>query len=80
MKIDPQLAGLTLGVWKSHIGRVIKIFSDISDEELKQEICPGRNRLIYLLGHLTAVNDALSPLFGLGDQLHSSSTIHAKIS
>ena len=44
MKIDQQLVGLTLGVWKSDIGRVTKIFSDISDEELKQEICPGRKR------------------------------------
>ena len=29
-----------------------------------------QNRLIYLLGHLTAVNDALFPLFGLGEQLY----------
>ena len=62
MNIDQQLVDLTLGVWKSDIGRATKFFSDISDEELLREICPGRNRLIYLLGHLTAVNDALFPL------------------
>jgi hypothetical protein len=70
VNIDQQLVDLTLGVWKSDIGRATKIFSDISDEELLREIGPGRNRLIYLLGHLTAVNDALFPLFGLGQQFY----------
>jgi len=70
VSIDRQLVDLTLGVWKSDIGRATKFFSDISDEELQREICPGRNRLIYLLGHLTAVNDALFPLFGFGGRLY----------
>ncbi len=70
MTLDQQLIDLTLGVWKADIGRVTKSFSDISEEELLREICPRRNRLIYLLGHLTAVNDALFPLFGLGEPLY----------
>jgi len=70
VNIDQQLVDLTLSVWKSDVGRATKFFSDISDEELLREICPGRNRLIYLLGHLTAVNDALFPLFGFGDRLY----------
>jgi hypothetical protein len=70
VNIDQQLVDLTLGVWKSDIGRATTFFSDISDEELLWEICPGRNRLIYLLGHLTAVNDGLFPLFGFGERLY----------
>ena len=70
MNIDQQLIELTLGIWKSDINRVTKFFSDLSDEELLREICPGRNRLIYLLGHLTAVNDALFPLLGFGERLY----------
>jgi hypothetical protein len=67
VNIDQQLVDLTLSVWKSDVGRVTKFFRDLSDEELQREICPGKNRLIYLLGHLTAVHDALFPLFGLGE-------------
>jgi hypothetical protein len=70
VNIDQQLVDLALAIWKSDIGRATKFFSDISDEELLREICPGRNSFVYLLGHLTAVNDALFPLFGLGEPLY----------
>jgi hypothetical protein len=39
-------------------------------EQLEQEVAPGKNRLIYLWGHLAAVNDALLPLLGIGERLH----------
>ena len=34
-----------------------------------KEIAPGRNRAIYLFGHLIAVNDGMIPLMGLGEKL-----------
>ena len=33
-------------------------------------MAPGRNRAIYLIGHLAAVADAMLPLLGLGDKLY----------
>lgn len=39
-----------------------KIFDNLSDEELLHEVAPGRNRGIYLLGHLTVVHDLMLPL------------------
>jgi uncharacterized damage-inducible protein DinB len=33
-------------------------------------VAPGRNRIIYLLGHLTAIHDAMFPILGLGERLH----------
>ena len=30
----------------------------------------GRNRVFYLLGHLTAMHDRMFPLLGLGERLH----------
>jgi hypothetical protein len=41
----------------------------LSDEQLEHEIAPGRNRGIYLLGHLAAVHDAMIPLLGMGDKM-----------
>ena len=39
-------------------------------QELLQEVAPGKNRLIYLWCHLTAVHDAMLPLLGFGKRLH----------
>jgi hypothetical protein len=57
-------------VWKAQIDRADKLFGALSSEEVLREIAPGRNRLLYLWGHLTAVHDAMLPLLGLGERLH----------
>src|ERR1700735_2269351 len=56
--------------WKLTIGRADKIFSPLTADQLQQQIAPGKNRLIYLLGHLTAVHDRMLPLLDLGPRLH----------
>ena len=61
---------MALDPWNTHIARADKLFNDLSDEQLKEEVAPGRNSGIYLLGHLTAVHDALFPLLGLGEKLY----------
>jgi len=35
-----------------------------------KEIAPGKNRLVYLWGHLAATHDAMLPMLGLGERLH----------
>ena len=66
MTNDRRLIDGALRTWKVNEERVDKFFRTLSENELQQEIMPGRNRLIYLWGHIVAVNDALSPLLGLG--------------
>jgi hypothetical protein len=61
---------LGLKVWKAQIERADKLFGSLSSEEILREIAPGKNRLVYLWGHLTAVHDAMLPLLGLGERLH----------
>lgn len=60
----------TLAAWDSVVGMLKKKFLSIPDEEMYQEIAPGRNRVIYLLGHLTAVNDWMLPTLGFGERLY----------
>ena len=48
--------------WQKQLIATNSIFDNLSDEELMQEVAPGRNRAIYLLGHLTAVHDRMLPL------------------
>ena len=61
---------VALNGWRGNIERADKMFSSLSDQEALQEIVPGKNRLIYLWGHLTATHDAMLPLLGLGQRLH----------
>jgi hypothetical protein len=56
--------------WKSTIERADRIFSPLNEEQLQKEVAPGKNRLIYLWGHLTAVHDRMLPLLSLGERLH----------
>jgi hypothetical protein len=46
------------------------LLEKISDEKLQNEISPGRNRGIYLLGHLAAVHDMMIPLLNLGNRFY----------
>ncbi len=54
--------------WNALLKNFDSILHTISDEQLQQEIAPGRNRGIYLLGHLIAVHDDMLPLLNLGER------------
>jgi hypothetical protein len=70
MSTETSLIDSALRNWKQNFDRTNKFFAGLSKEQLLQVIAPGKNRLIYLWGHLTAVNDALLPLLGFGERLH----------
>jgi len=55
---------MVLDAWHSKTGQLDKLLSELSDEQLLKEVSPGRNRGIYLLGHLTALADSIFPLLG----------------
>jgi hypothetical protein len=63
-------ARTVLNSWKLSLDRLNKMFDGFSDDELQQEIAPGKNRIFYLMGHLVAVHDRMFPLLGLGERLH----------
>ncbi len=67
---EGSYVALGLKVWKAQIDRADKLFGSLSSEEVLREIAPGRNRLLYLWGHLTAIHDAMLPLLGLRERLH----------
>jgi uncharacterized damage-inducible protein DinB len=68
---NEEILGVTvLNSWKLAINRLGKTLSELSDEQLQQHVAPGRNRVFYLLGHLTAMHDRMFPLLGIGDRLH----------
>ena len=42
----------------------------LTDEQLQHEIAPGKNRGIYLLGHIIAVHDDMLRLLDMGDKMY----------
>src|SRR5829696_2619351 len=62
---------MVLNAWDDQVTRMNNLFTSLSDEQLMKETAPGRNRGIYLLGHMAAVHDRMLPLLGLGEQLNA---------
>ncbi len=61
---------MALMSWQTQNARVDDLLNKLPNEQLMNETAPGRNRGIYLLGHLAAVNDGLFKILGIGQRLH----------
>ena len=56
--------------WYGALKNCDNLINELSDEQLQKEIAPGKNRGIYLLGHLIAVHDDMLILMDIGDKLY----------
>src|SRR5215203_4590469 len=71
MKTEEEIfIKMVLDAWHTQIKYANDLFDSLSDEQIMNEVAPGRNRGIYLLGHLTAVHDGMLPLLGLSTPLY----------
>jgi hypothetical protein len=61
---------MALDAWETQITRTTKLIDSLTDEQLYREVAPGRNTGVYLLGHLTAVHDALLSLMRFSERLY----------
>jgi hypothetical protein len=61
---------MVMDAWNTELKRTNSLLNELTDEQLSDEVSPGRNTGIYLLGHLVAVHDALFPLLDIGKKLH----------
>ena len=71
MSIEEQLAAGALKSWRDVIGRLSRIFELADEKTLEAQIAPGKNRVIYLLGHLIVAHDRMFPLMDLGPRLYA---------
>ena len=65
-----QIVTQVKNAWAAQNKNVSAFFNKYDNEAYLKEIAPNKNRAVYLLGHLTAVNDNLLPLFGFGEKLY----------
>jgi len=61
---------MVLDTWNTKLNGLDKLFAELSDEQLKKQIAPGKNTGVYLLGHMIAINNKMVPLLGLGEELN----------
>jgi len=71
MTPEQSVVASAVHAWKLNLERADKLFSGLSEQQLLTEVAPGKNRLVYLWGHLIAVHDAMLPLLGLGPRRHA---------
>src|SRR5258708_30441436 len=60
---------VAINSWRLVLERTDKIFSNLTEDQLLKEVAPGKNRLIYLWGISTAVNNRLFRFLGLDPHL-----------
>lgn len=66
MEVEQNLfVKMVLDLWNTRIKQIDTLLTELSDEQLLQEIAPTKNRGIYLLGHLTATNDQMFQLLDI---------------
>lgn len=70
METNQVMVKMLLDRWYALIKNGDDFLAAVTDEQLEKEIVPGKNRGIYLLGHLVAVHDDMIRLLGFGDKLY----------
>lgn len=61
---------MAVDAWSNEVNASGKLLDKLTDEQLMREVAPGRNRGIYLLGHLTAVHDRMLSLLRFQDAMY----------
>jgi hypothetical protein len=61
---------MILDRWDASLKNFDALLETLTDETLMKEITPGKNRGIYLLGHLIAVHDDMLILMDMGGKLY----------
>jgi hypothetical protein len=70
MEHDLVIVTIALNTWHDRVAKAQQLLTTLSDEQLLREVAPGKNRGIYLVGHLVAYHDALCTILDLGPRLH----------
>src|ERR1700692_1724840 len=70
MTPDKILIDAALSSWQQVVTRVGALCLSLSEEQLLVEVAPGKNRILYLWGHLTAVHDSMFSVLRMGERLH----------
>ncbi|WP_285545563.1 DinB family protein [Dyadobacter frigoris] len=65
-----QIIKQVISSWVGQSKVVTDLFTLYEDNHYQNEVAPGRNRGVYLLGHLISASDGMIPLLGFGERLY----------
>ncbi|MES2411024.1 MAG: DinB family protein [Bacteroidota bacterium] len=68
MNTNQIMVKMVLDRWYGSITNWDSILNNLPDETIQKEIAPGKNRGIYLLGHMIAVHDDMLRLLDMGEK------------
>lgn len=67
---ETSFTSAAVKAFKQNLERSNKFFAELTPARFETPVAAGKNRLIYLYGHLITVHDAMFPLLGIGELLH----------
>ena len=70
MASDDVFIPAAMSSWEQVVTRVGTLCLSCTEEQLLVEVASGKNRIIYLWGHLTAIHDAMFSVLRLRERLH----------
>lgn len=70
MTTNETMVKMILDRWNGALKSWDSVLQGLTDDQLQREVAPGKNRGIYLLGHMIAVHDDMLVLLDMGDRLY----------
>ena len=61
---------MVFDAWNNQQLTTAKLIETLTDEQLQQDVAPGKNTGVYLLGHLTAAHDDIHRVLNFGEKLY----------
>jgi hypothetical protein len=66
-----QITGQLINTWKNQSQAISNILNKYEDDAYLNELATGRNRAVYVFGHIVSASDDMLPLLGFGERLHT---------
>jgi hypothetical protein len=57
--------------WEQRVAQATKLFESLGDWAMDTEVAPGRNKVVYIIGHLLVVHDRMAEGMELGERSHA---------
>ena len=70
MTTNDTIIKMVMDRWYGALKNFNELLDSLTDDQLQKEIAPGKNRGIYLLGHMVAVHDDMLRLLDMGDPVY----------
>ena len=72
MEANDLIVRQVLDTWWNKVEETTSLFDTIGEQNAMWPVAPGKNRVIYLLGHLLVIHDGLLTTLEIGERRYAS--------